>query len=125
MNFVRVLSVIVSMLLLGAHFYRAGSVVVASVIAALPLALLIRRAWIARLFQVVLVLGALEWCRTLFTIAQMRIAFDQPWWRMALILGAVALFTGLSALVFESRGLRERYRTLSRRVKPRRRIRDT
>jgi hypothetical protein len=109
LNLIRLFPVILSLLLLGAHYYRAGLVLVAAVCALLPLVLLVRRWWVPRVFQGLLVLGALEWGRTLYMLAQMRIAFDQPWGRMALILGAVAVFTLLSALVFETRGLRRRY----------------
>jgi len=58
-----------------------------------------------------LILGALEWLRSLYYLAAMRIAWDQPWTRLAIILGAVALFTALSGLVFNSKALRARYRT--------------
>ena len=110
MNLFRLSPVIISFLLLGAHFYRAGSVIVAGLCAAFPLLLLLRKSWVPRLFQVLLVLGALEWLRTLYVFASMRIAFEQPWTRLALILGAVALFTALSGWVFRSRALKARYR---------------
>jgi hypothetical protein len=71
-----------------------------------PLLLLLRKPWVPRLFQALLVLGALEWLRSLYALAVLRIAFEQPWARLAVILGAVALFTALSGLVFRSRGLR-------------------
>lgn len=100
---------ILSMLLLGAHFYRAGLVPLAVFCGLLPLVLLVRRPWVPRLFQAVLIVGAAEWGRTLYTLVQMRMAFDQPWGRLALILGGVAIFTLLSALVFETKGLRRRY----------------
>lgn len=109
MNALRLLPTVLALVLLAAHFYRAGMVVLAVSACLLPLALLLKRPWIPRLFQVVLVLAALEWCRTLYLIAQMRIAFDMPWTRMALILGAVAAFTAFAALLFETRGLRRRY----------------
>jgi hypothetical protein len=35
----------------------------------------------------------------------------EPWTRMAIILGVVAVITAASALVFRSRALRERYQT--------------
>jgi hypothetical protein len=54
-----------------------------------------------------LALGALEWLRSLYFFAAMRIAFGEPWTRLAVILGLVALFTGLSGLVFRSKKLRE------------------
>ena len=109
MNFLRLSPVILSFLLLAAHFYRAGQVALAAICALLPLLLLLRRPWVPRLFQALLGLGALEWLRTLYVFASMRVAFEQPWGRLALILGAVALFTALSALVFLSDRLRSRY----------------
>ncbi len=110
MNFVRLLPAVISFLLLAAHFYRAGWLVLAGACLAMPLLLLLQRTWVPRLFQVLLLLGALEWLRTLYLFAAMRIAFGEPWTRLAVILGAVALFTALSALVFRSRGLRAYYR---------------
>lgn len=111
MNFLRLLPVILSMLLLGAHFFRAGlpPLAIASVVilALLP----IKRSWVPRLFQLLLLLGAAEWLRTLYVYAQMRIAWDEPWTRLALILGGVALFTAVSAAVFWSRKLRDFYQT--------------
>ena len=109
MQLLRLLPVILSFLLLAAHFYRAGMTVVAGLCAALPALLLLRKAWVPRLFQVLLVLGALEWLRTLYVIAAMRIALEQPWARLAVILGTVAVFTALSGLVFRSRAVKSRY----------------
>ena len=109
MNVLRVLPVIISFLLLGAHFYRAGLAIPAGFFAVLPLSLLFRESWVPRLVQVLLVLGALEWLRTLVMFASVRIEFGQPWMRLALILGAVALFTALSGLVFGSKALQLRY----------------
>ncbi len=60
-------------------------------------------------FQIALPLAALEWIRTLYFFAQMRIESGQPWTRLAIILGLVALLTVLSALVFKARTLRCRY----------------
>ena len=109
MNVLRVLPVILSFLLLAAHFYRAGLVLLTVLCVALLLLLFLRQAWVPQLFQALLVLGALEWLRALYGFAAMRIAFGEPWTRLALILGAVALFTGLSGLVFRNRSLRDRY----------------
>jgi hypothetical protein len=71
--------------------------------------LFLKKPWVPRLFQFLLILGALEWLRSLYYLAAMRIAWEQPWARLAIILGAVALFTALSALVFSSRDMRARY----------------
>ena len=67
------------------------------------------RAWAARLVQGALVLGAAEWLWTAAVLIQQRQALGQPWLRMSLILGAVALFTAGAALVFRHPGLRARH----------------
>jgi len=109
MNALRLLPVILSFLLLGAHFYRAGQLPVTVACVAVLLLLFLRRFWVPMLFQFLLVLGALEWLRALYGFAQMRIAFGEPWTRLAVILGTVALFTALSGLSFRHRQLRTFY----------------
>ena len=100
---------VISFLLLGAHFHRAGQSGITVLCAAVLLLLFLRKSWVPRVFQVLLLVGALEWLRSLYVLATMRIAFDQPWTRLALILGFVALFTALSGLVFRSKKLKAYY----------------
>jgi hypothetical protein len=109
MLFVRSIPVILSSLVLGAHFLRSGNLILVVLSAALPLLLLIPRLWALRTVQVVMVIGALEWVRTLATIAKIRMAYGEPATRMALILGFVALFTLASALLLRGRRVSERY----------------
>mgnify|MGYP001811924770 CR=1 FL=1 len=109
MNAVRLMPVILSLLLLGAHFYRAGLVPLTFLSIAILLLLFLKKSWVPRLFQVLLLAGALEWLRSLYFFAAMRIAWDQPWTRLAIILGTVALLTALSGLVFNNRKLRNYY----------------
>jgi len=109
MTGLRLLPVILSFLLLAAHFYRAGLVLPATLTVAVLFLLFLRKPWIPRLFQLLLILASLEWLRTLYHFAAMRIAWDQPWTRLAVILLALALFTALSGLVFRARSLRARY----------------
>jgi len=109
MNAVRLTPVILSFLLLGAHFYRAGLVPLTVLSVAILLLLFVKKSWIPRLFQFLLLAGALEWLRSLYFFAAMRIAWDQPWTRLAVILGAVALLTALSGLVFINKKLRNYY----------------
>jgi len=111
MNFVRLLPVFISFLLLAAHFMHAGQTALIVLVLLLPLMLIFRNPWVPRLFQLVLLVGAVEWLRTLFFIAQARIGFGEPWVRMALILAVVALVTALSSLVFKNKALRLRYST--------------
>ena len=101
--------IVLSLVVLGAHFMRYGNTIGVACAAAVIGLLFVRKAWVARVAQVVLVLGALEWVRTLYSLTQVRIALDQPYERMVLILGAVALMTFCSALLFQSRALKEVY----------------
>lgn len=109
MNFLRLLPVIISILLLAAHFFRAGQTVIVFLLAILLFLPMVKKYWAPWVMQAVLLLGALEWLRTLMTVANIRMEFGMPWTRMAVILGAVALFTACSGLVFRSKALRERY----------------
>ena len=109
MNFFKLIPVTISFLLLGAHFYRAKLLPFAIILLIFMFFLFIREKWVARLSQAVLVIGAFEWVRTLLSLVEIRQTMGLPWTRLAVILGAVALFTGLSALVFQCRSLKNRY----------------
>lgn len=109
MNFVRLTPVFLSTLILAAHFSRADNLPMIVIAVIAPAILLVRRPWVARAFQVALVFGALEWVKTMIAIAAQRQALGEPWLRMAVILGAVALVTASSALVFQSKALKTRY----------------
>ena len=72
--------------------------------------LFVRRPWAARLVQMALLLGTLEWVRTLIGLPRNRLQAGAPLLRLVVILGAVALLTACSILAFETRRLRRRYR---------------
>lgn len=108
----RVLSYILiglSLLLLGAHFLRVDNMV--GVVAALALIglLVLRRPWVPRVVQVALLLAALEWGYTLYSIVQARAAQGIPATRLVVILSAVIAVTAVSALLFESKTLKGIY----------------
>jgi hypothetical protein len=95
---------------LGAHFLRRGDLVLVAACLALAGLLIVRRPWAARLVQLALAAGALEWLRTLAALLPARRAAGEPWVRLVAILGGVALLALVGAALFETRGLRERYR---------------
>ena len=101
--------IVLSLLVLAAHFLRGGGLPIAILVLGLLPLLPVRRSWVARLVQVVLVLGALEWLRTLVTLAMWRNDQGEPFLRMTLILGVIVAVTLLSALLFETRRLRRFY----------------
>ena len=94
----RTIPVVLSALVLAAHFFRARQMSLLALSLALPLLLLVRERWSARAVQAGLVLGALEWLRTLASFAGQRMEVGRPWGRLAVILGVVSMLTALSAL---------------------------
>lgn len=100
--------VVLSLVLLGAHFLRYGNSIGVFASLLLIALLMVRRRWVARLMQIALVLGTLEWVRTLHELAQIRAATGQPFIRMTVILGIVAAVTFCSALLFQS-GVMKRF----------------
>jgi hypothetical protein len=101
--------VVLSLLVLGAHFLRYGSSIGVLAVLLLLALLFLRRPWVARVMQIVLALGTLEWLRTMVEIANTRALLGQPYGRMLVILGIVAAVTLCSALVFQSRTLKAVY----------------
>ena len=101
--------VVLSLLLLGGHFLRAGMTWLLVVVSGLVLLLLVRRPWAARVVQTALVLGGLEWIRTAVHLSTTRAQLGQPALRLVLILGSVAAVTLLSALLFQTVAIRRFY----------------
>jgi hypothetical protein len=108
-TFLALLPVGLSLLVLAAHFYRAGNVVlVVAALLALTLTAVPKR-WAARALQAALLVGAAEWVRTAAFFVSQRQGEGRPWIRLACILGGVALISALSALLFRTKALRARF----------------
>jgi len=99
-----------SLLVLGAHFLRAGVPLLALGALGTLVLLFVRRRWAARAAQIVLVLGALEWVRALVVLTGERMSEGLPYGRMVVILGVVTAVAAASALAFQGRTLRRWYR---------------
>ncbi len=97
--------IVLSCLVLAAHFLRGGQAAFVAICLAIPLLFMVRRPWAGWAITTLLGLGCLEWLATLVQIAQVRMAMGEPWLRMAAILGTVTLITGASALLPRTRRL--------------------
>ncbi|MBE0595251.1 MAG: hypothetical protein IH616_22915 [Gemmatimonadales bacterium] len=109
MMLLRLFPVILSFVVLAAHFSRHDIRLLALACLAVPALLLVRRPWVPRALQWLLVLGALEWMRTTAVLVSRRITAGEDWLRMAAILVTVATLTLVSTLVFRARAVREHY----------------
>jgi len=103
------LPAVLSLLVFCAHLFRDGSVFLMLPVLFSLFLLLVRQGWIARFFEVLLLVAALEWGRAALFLAIEREDQGRPWIRAVLILAAVALFTLFSAALFETRTLMRVY----------------
>lgn len=109
MNLLRLLPVILSFGLLAAHYSRADEFPLVILSLLIPLLLFIKKAWVARSIQVLLLLGAAEWIRSMMGYIEIRKSMGEDWTRLAIILIVVALLTACAGLVFRGKALKLRY----------------
>ena len=101
MNSLRKIPALLSAILLAAHFFRQGEVLVSVGCIVSPLLLAVRKAWAVRALQVLLLAGFFVWVNSGLTMYGERLARGIPWLRMMLIMSGVALFSLMSALLLE------------------------
>ena len=107
--FLRALPAILALLLLAAHFFRAGWLALVPLCAGLVALLFVRLSWVPRLAALALVFAAAEWLRTLVVLVTERMASGQPHARLVVILLAVTIATLLAALPLRSEVVRRWY----------------
>ena len=105
----RIITVVFSFLLLGAHFSRADNTPLAIICILLPLFLLVKKRWIPVLLQCLLYLGGLIWVHATVQYVRIRMAEGSDWVRLVFILGSVSLFTIVAGLLLNSKVIKERY----------------
>lgn len=105
MSILRRLPALFALLMLGAHFLRFGQWPLVLLCLALLVPLFVPRRWAQVLVAGALALGTLVWLWTLVGDVQQRLAYGEPWLRLVLILGGVAVFTALSAWLIRPRPL--------------------
>jgi hypothetical protein len=110
-TFAALLPSALALILLGAHFFRAGLFPLAAACVACCGLLFVRSPWSTRAVQAFLGLGVLEWLRSAWAFASARAAAGQPYGRLLLILGAVAAATLAGALLLRLPAARRHFRT--------------
>lgn len=102
--------IVLSLVVLGAHFMRDGLMIGVAVAFLLLGLLFVRRAWAARAVQMALVIGAFEWVLTLYVLADSRLRQGESATRLIIILASVAVITLASAFLFQTKPLKKTYR---------------
>ena len=96
-------------LLLGAHFLRAGNMLLVLICIAAPFVFFYRRRPSLLILQACAYGAAATWLYTAWQLVQVRQSLGQNWALAAAILGGVALYSLLAGLLLNSRVMREHY----------------
>ena len=100
------LGVLLALLLLGAHYFRAGDYLMVATLAVVIVLHGGKAPWKRLVIGAFLAWGAVEWAFGVSTLIQWRMLLGLPWARAAAILGAVDLMTALAAVYSLLRGKR-------------------
>ena len=100
---------VLSFLVIGAHFFRAGHWLLVLVSVILICSLIVREPIIVKIVRAALLLTTIEWLRTAYVFASARYEHGEPWLRLAAILGGVALVSFLSTFLFYTKSLKKMY----------------
>ena len=107
--FFQITPIFLSLFLVGAHFLRSGSIVLSLLCFFLIMLLFIREPLVARIIQFAMLCTTIEWLHTAYTMISSRIDGGQPWLRLAVILGCVALLSFSSMFLFFTQSLKKMY----------------
>jgi len=88
--------IVLSSLLMAAHHSRGMEPGLVGLWLCVPFLLLLRRAWVDRALQILMLAGAFEWVLTMVSLTEARVAAGEDATRLILILSGVALFTAIS-----------------------------
>lgn len=105
----RYVPIILTAILLAAHFLRSYSLLPMTLCLMAPFLLFIKQRWSLLTLQLLTIPAALIWLVTLSGIIQQRIFEGRSWTASAIILGGVALFTLFAGWLLNSPQLKEKF----------------
>lgn len=106
----RIILTVFAWLLLAAHYSRADNTLFMILSLMIPLLFFIRRRWALTGLQLLTYAGALVWIQTIIQYAGQRASAGEPWLRLAIILGSVAVFTAISGILLNSKKIKKAYK---------------
>lgn len=101
---------VLSLVLIAAHFLRAGQTMLVALSLLLLGLVFVPRRWAAYALQAALILAAGEWVRTTLAIVAIRQQLGLASERLVVILGAVAVAALIAALLLRTPRLLRRFR---------------
>lgn len=107
---IRLIPLVISWIVLAAHFLRYGNLVIVVLCLAVPLSLLIPKRVILNTVQWLTFGGVLLWIKIGIDLVTIRLAVQGDYSRLMIILSIVALFTLGSGLLLYHKSFRRLYR---------------
>lgn len=108
--FFRLLPAILSFLIVAAHFYRNGQLVLTILFILAPFFLIIKKDWILKSIQWLLYAAALNWVFVTYGLVYQRVLTGDPWQRLIFIMLAVFAFIVFSAVLLNSKKVKNGYK---------------
>jgi len=108
--FLKILPIILCFLLLAAHFGRANLLILQIISISFPFLLFWKTKIAIFIIQACLMLAGIESIRTAVYYARIRNENEEPWLRLAIILGTVVVLNFATVLVFRTKSMKERYK---------------
>lgn len=96
-------------ILLAAHFSRAGNDILAGIVLLIPLLFLIKHKWVILTLEVIAYLSAVVWLYGAYEYIQVRVANGSDWYRLLAIMGGVALYTAWTGFFLRSETIKKTY----------------
>ena len=96
-------------LLLAAHFSRAGNDILAGLVLLVPFLFFIRQRWVIVGMEWIAYAASLAWLYSAYQYIQIRIATGDDWLRLLIIMASVAFYTFWSGIFLRNEKMMLRY----------------
>jgi hypothetical protein len=107
--FILIIPVIISFLLLAAHFYRRGNLIFTIIAICIPFLLFLKNKYSIYIVQIFLFAGIIVWINTYVFLKNIYDKYNVSFSKAGLILSCVILLTALSILILNFKPLKNIY----------------
>lgn len=105
----RIIPYVFMIILLAAHFSRAGNEILAGITLLIPFLLLIKHKWVIYSLEILAYLSSVIWLQGAYQYIQIRVASGDDWVRLLAIMGTVALYSAWTGYFLPSDKIKEVY----------------
>jgi len=106
----RIITYSLMILLLAAHFSRAGNPLLMVAVLGFPFLFFVRKAWILQVLQVVAYAAAIVWVFSAYEYIVIRISEGRDWLRLMIILFTVAIYSAWTGYFVNSKKMQALFR---------------